>query len=104
MFVYCNTSNIIVAQMGTMISNSIGTLVGQHRKWVGCAHQMTIPAPLFFKYCALLQLQGVLGFLDDPVVQSGGQFLTNEQLLRKKFVADLHVVKVAPPSMPCKRL
>ena len=29
LFVSCDTSNIMVVQMGTMISNSVGTLVGQ---------------------------------------------------------------------------
>ena len=60
--------------------------------------------PPFFKCCAELQLQGVLGFLDDPAVQPGGQSLTNEQLLRKKSAVDLQVVKVTPPSVLCKRL
>ena len=38
------------------------------------------------------------------MVQLGGQFLTNEQLLRKKCAKDLQVVKVAPPSVLCKWL
>ena len=60
--------------------------------------------PPFFKCCAELPLQGVCGFLDDPLVQPGEQFLTNELMFRKKCAADLQVVKVAPPSVVCKRL
>ena len=62
------------------------------------------PYLFFFKCCAELQLQGVPGFLDDPVVQPMGKFLTNQQLLRKKCAEDLQVVKVTPLSVLCKQL
>ena len=48
--------------------------------------------------------QGVPGFLDDPVVQRSGEFMSAEQLVRNKCAEDLQVVKVAPPSVLCKRL
>ena len=63
---------------------------------------MTIRTPHFFKCCTELRLQGVSSFLDDPVVQLGRQFLINEQLLRKKCVEDLQVVKFASLSIMCK--
>ena len=47
------------------------------------------PYPPTFKCCSELQLQGVPGFLDDPVVQPGGEFMSAEQLLRKKCAEDL---------------
>ena len=64
---------------------------------------MTTPPP-FFKLSPKLQLRGALGFFDGSVAQLGGQFLTNEQLLRKKCAEDLQVVKVPPPSVPRKQL
>ena len=42
--------------------------------------------PPTFKCCSELQLQGVPGFLDDPVVQPGGEFMSAEQLLRKNVL------------------
>ena len=36
------------------------------------------PYPPTFKCCSELQLQGVTGFLDDPVVQPGGEFMSAE--------------------------
>ena len=48
LFVCCDTSNMMVVWMGTMISNSAGALVGQHWKSVGGAHWMTIRTPPFF--------------------------------------------------------
>ena len=62
-------------------------------------HLMTIctpPPP--FKCCVEMQLQGVIGSLDDPFVQPGGQFLTNEELLRKRCAEGLQVVNFTPPS------
>ena len=34
------------------------------------------PYPPTLKYCSELQLQGLHGFLDDPVVQPGGEFMS----------------------------
>ena len=47
------------------------------------------PYPPIFKCCGELQLQGVPGFLDDLVVQLGGEFMSAEHLLRKKCVEEL---------------
>ena len=37
-------------------------------------------------------------------MQPSGEFMSAEQLLRKKCAQDLQVVKVAPPSVLCKTL
>ena len=47
------------------------------------------PYPPTFKCCSELSLQGIPGFLDDPIVQPSGEFISAEQLLRKKCAEDL---------------